>query len=153
MSELKLMALDPEDLSVVSAHLQDSVLRIADVAYLPAERRFAMIVNRFDWTQSDSGSEPFVRVRSALRFEKVNSAQFAGFAPSDDKRVLSLLALTFEPSDPPSGHITLVFSGDAAVRLAVECIEAEVRDLGAKWSTKTKPHHSVEDTPTGDGSS
>ena len=49
MSELKLIALDAEDLSVLSANLQDAVLRIADIAYLPREKRFAAIANRFDW--------------------------------------------------------------------------------------------------------
>lgn len=142
MSELKLIALDGEDLGVLSAHLQDAVLRVADLAYIKAERRFAMIVNRFDWTSSDkTDDDKFTRLRAALRFEKILSAQVTGLNLKDSSKVLSLMAITFEATEYPAGVIRLVFSGDAAIRLEVECIEAELRDLGAQWATKTKPNH------------
>ena len=35
MTELKLIALDEEDLAVVSSLLQDAVVRVADMTYLP----------------------------------------------------------------------------------------------------------------------
>ena len=35
MPDLKLIALDAEDLGVISAHLQDAVLRVGDMVYLP----------------------------------------------------------------------------------------------------------------------
>ncbi len=141
-SELKLIALDSEDLGVLSAHLQDAVLRVADLAYLKAERRFAMVVNRFDWGAAPKSSDgQFTRMRAGLRFEKVISAQLTGLNLKDKSKVLSLMAITFESTEDPSGIVRLVFAGDAAIRLEVECIEAELRDLGAQWSTKKKPNH------------
>ena len=53
---LKLVALDPEDLAVLSAHLQDAIAKVGDIAYLPKEKRFAMVLNRFDWTGADGNS-------------------------------------------------------------------------------------------------
>ena len=142
MPDLKLIALDAEDLGVLSAHLQDAVVRVSDLAYLPTERRFAMVVNRFDWDSApEKKSGQFSRSRSGLRFERVLAAQVSGFKLSDTSRVLSLLAVTFEMTDDPSGEILLVFSGEVAIRLQVECIEAELRDLGAQWATKKKPAH------------
>lgn len=142
MSELKLIALDDEDLGVLSAHLQDAVLRVADLAYLKAERRFAMVVNRFNWASPEKDDDDqFTRLRAALRFEKVLSAQVTGLNLKDTSRVLSLMAITFETTEEPAGVVRLVFSGDAAIRLEVECVEAELRDLGAQWATKKKPDH------------
>ena len=142
---LKLLALDEQDLQVMSAHLQDAVLRVADIAYVPAEKRFAMIANRFDWESAGDGKaarkKGFRRRRSALRFERVLGAQLQGLEPNAKNAVLELLAVPYEVEDAPEGHITLVFAGDAAIRLHVECIEAEMRDLGPVWKTKLKPEH------------
>ncbi|MCH9764546.1 MAG: DUF2948 family protein [Alphaproteobacteria bacterium] len=146
MQNLKLMALDAEDLSVLSAQLQDAVLRVEDLTYLAGEQRFAMVLNRFDWSGAPQTSDgQFSRIRSGLRFERVARAQLSGIDLNDKSRVLSLLAVTFEAGEEPSGTIDLVFSGDASLRLHVECIEAELRDLGAQWATKKKPDHSIGD--------
>lgn len=146
MSAVKLIALDDEDLSVISTHLQDAVVRVGDLAYLASERRFAMVVNRFDWSNANTQAEDYARLRSGLRFEKVASAQVSGIDLHDKNRVLSLLAITFSESDHPSGFIEIVFSGRAAIRLEVECVEAELRDLGAQWATNVKPTHSEEES-------
>jgi hypothetical protein len=144
MQELKLIALDQEDLAVLSAHLQDAVLRVGDMAYLKREKRFAAIANRFDWeaASSPAGSKrAFARRRAGLRFERVLDAKLAGIDLSDKDRVLSLLAISFETGAEPEGHVTLTFSGGAAIRLHVECIEAQLGDLGAAWRTERKPEH------------
>lgn len=144
MQDLKLIALDAEDLGVLSAHLQDAVLRIGDMAYLKAEKRFAAVANRFDWTKALAAPKPrrgFERRRTGLRFERVLSAQFVGLDLRNKDAVLSLLAVRFEPTEEPGGLITLAFSGNAAIRLEVECIEAELKDLGAAWTTRRKPEH------------
>jgi hypothetical protein len=138
------MALDPDDLKIISAHLQDAVLRVADLAYVPSEKRFAAIVNRFDWIAADSNgdaSTPLRRCRCALRFDRVLRAQVQGLTPGKGNAVAELLAVTYEEKDPPSGFITFVFSGGPAIRLEVECIEAEMKDLGAIWSTACRPEH------------
>jgi Protein of unknown function (DUF2948) len=141
MSELKLIAFDAEDLSVLSANLQDAVLRIADVAYLPREKRFAAIANRFDWASADQGQGNYARRRSAVRFERVLGAQLQGIDPAEKGTVLALLAISFEPTEAPEGHVLLHFADGAAIRLHVECIEAELKDLGPVWKAKSKPRH------------
>jgi Protein of unknown function (DUF2948) len=142
MEQLKLIALDEEDLSVVSSLLQDAVLRVADMTYVPAKKRFAAVLNRFDWEQAVKESDKdFRRRRVALRFDRVFGAQLKNVKPGASERVLSLLAVNFEPGEPPSGHVTLTFSGDASIQLQVECIEAELRDLGPAWRTRSKPVH------------
>jgi hypothetical protein len=139
MSQLKLLALDEEDLIVVSSHLQDAVMRVGDMAYLPSQQRFAAIVNRFDWEQATKGTN--ARHRAALRFDRVLGAKVKGLKHSHEDAVLSLLAVQFEHGTAPGGFIDLIFSGDAAVRLDVECIEAELKDLGPAWRARSKPRH------------
>lgn len=148
MEHLKLLALDPQDLEVVSAHLQDGALTIGDMIYLPRDMRFAAVVHRFDWLrvlQDDrSGLQ---RVQSALRFDRVVKAQCSGIDLRTPGTALSLLAIRFEPHGPddPGGIVTLCFSGKAAVRLEVECIEVEMKDLGPAWKTRRQPIHPDDD--------
>ena len=111
-------------------------IRIGDLAYLPREKRFAAVVNRFDWA-----SGQMARRRAALRFERVLKAQVHGIDLAAKDTVLSLLAIQFAGGEEPAGQVTLIFSGQAAIRLQVECIEAEMKDLGAAWETKSKPEH------------
>jgi hypothetical protein len=145
MSQLKLIALDPEDLQIISAHLQDAIVRVDEMAYVAGENRFAVILRRFDWTNAQNGI--YQRRQSALRFEKVRSAQYRNISPGVSQAVpLELLAIDYEPTDEVGGTITLVFSGDAGIRLEADCIEAELRDLGPVWKTNARPEH-PEDTP------
>ncbi len=143
MKPLKLIALDEEDLSVISSLLQDAVVRVSDMAYLPSQQRFAAIVNRFDWEKAvkTDGEEGYARRRAALRFDRVRGAKLKHLKPRSGTRVLSLLAITFEATEPPSGYLTLTFSGDASIRLDVECLETELRDLGPSWRARSKPRH------------
>jgi hypothetical protein len=134
---LKLVALDAEDLAVLSAHAQDALVRAADLVWLPRERRFAMELRRFDW--QGSGKEPRRRL-AALHFERVNAARLKGVTPGTDT-ILSLLAVTFDEAEAPSGTVTLIFAGDKAIALDVECIEAQLADLGPVWEASARPSH------------
>ena len=146
MEDLKLIAFDPEDLKVLSCHLQDAVIRVGEMAYLKKEMRFAAIANRFDWEQAAKINDAtYRRRRSGLRFERVKSAKLQGIDLAQKNAVLELLAVTFEPGEEPSGVLTLLFAGGGAIRLEVECIEAELRDLGAAWRTRVKPEHASDD--------
>lgn len=145
---LKLIALEPDDLPVVSAHLQDAVVKVGDMTFLPRPKRFAMLVNRFDWAGALAGGTPnkdLRRRRAAVRFERVLGAKVNGFDLKDAARVLSLLAIHFEPGEAPAGTITLIFAGDAGIRLEVECVEAELSDLGGAWRTRRRPVHNDDD--------
>jgi hypothetical protein len=145
---LKLVALDQDDLKILSAHLQDAVLRMADMAYKPSEQRFAAVLSRFDWLAAEccQGDQSALRrCRCALRFDRVKRAQVHKIHPGEPMAVAELLAVTYEEAEPPGGTITLYFAGGGALRLEVECIEAELRDLGASWRTALKPEHAVLD--------
>jgi hypothetical protein len=156
MTTLKLIAFDQDDLNVVSAHVQDAVVRVGDMAFLPREKRFAGVFNRFDWSRlvcgqpSPDGTDPeIVRIRTALRFERVLAARTTGIDLHRPADVLVLLAVSFEPAGPedPSGTVTLTFAGKAALKLDVECLEAELKDLGAAWAARARPDHPVDDDP------
>ena len=140
---LKLMALDEEDLKVISACCQDAVLRVADLEFLGAENRFVLTLNRFVWEARDSGqqSRSFERRKSVLHFERVERVQIMGINRRESDMVLSLLAVQFEPQEAPSGTIELVFAGDGAIKLKVECIEAQLADMEAAWETQALPDH------------
>lgn len=147
MSTLKLLALDDEDLQVVSSHLQDAVVRVGDIAYVPSQKRFAAIVNRFDWASARTEDGHYRRRRTALRFDRVLGAKHKGLGPEKPDLVLSLLAIRFVEDNAPSGHIVLFFSGGITIELDVECVEAELRDLGPSWETRHKPEHPAGEAP------
>ena len=151
MAELKLIAFDADDLAVISANLQDAVLKVGDIAYLPRESRFAAIGNRFDWADAlkgdNSGSQEYIRRRAALRFERVLGAQLLGIDLGRKDAVLSLLAISYEPGEAPEGKVTLHFADGGAIRLHVECIEAELKDLGPVWRVETMPKHPIDEQP------
>jgi hypothetical protein len=150
MDKLKLIALDEEDLAVVSSHLQDAVVRVGDLVYLPSQKRFAAVLNRFDWQKAARDEEGgYERRRTALRFDRVLTAKVKHLKPRSRDRVLSLLAVHFEAADAPGGYVTLTFSGDASILLQVECIEAELKDLGPAWRTRSKPKHPGDDADAG----
>lgn len=143
MPSLKLQALDEEDLKVLSALCQDAVLHTTDFSYQPVHKRFAFVCNRFDWQTATYGraARDFVRRQTVLRFERVKRARFSGFAGAPGGGALALLAIEFEPAETPAGSIRLIFAAGAEVCLEVECIEAELKDLDAVWTTAAKPDH------------
>lgn len=137
---LKLIALDADDLAIVSAHLQDAVLKLADIVWLPAEKRFALAARRFDWEGARHGHRR--RRLAALHFDRVLSVASTKLDKGAPDLVLSLLAVTFAGREgDPSGAVTLNFSDGAAIRLEVECIEARMKDLGPVWEAVATPGH------------
>ena len=143
MEQLKLIALDEEDLSVVSSLLQDAVLRVADMTYVPAQKRFAAVLNRFDWEKAvtDGGKDYSpapggapIRPRVQRPAQECEAgSQTIGYCRcwrSASSRLSRRRAMSRS-----------TFSGDASIQLKVECIEAELRDLGPAWRTHFKPLH------------
>jgi hypothetical protein len=153
--ELKLVALDKDDIEVVSAHVQDARVRIGEILWEPRDHRFIMPVNRFDWmTAVDAKSEnnrsennrpenkpDYRRCRTALRFERVIACKFRGFDQSNKTGELNLLAVEFAEYDAPAGTVILTFSGGGVIRLDVECLEAELADLGEAFTAELCPDH------------
>jgi Protein of unknown function (DUF2948) len=134
---LRLTARDGDDLSVISAQMQDAVLKLADINFNSKRRQFALVANRFAW---DAAPQK-VRRRAGLHFESVLSVKQAGLVHASGDTILSLLAVTFTSTDSPAGFITLSFSGGHSIRLDVECLDAAMADLGPAWSTDHQPEH------------
>lgn len=143
MDQLKFVVLDEEDLEIASTHLQDAVGKVADVHWRPQEKRVVLAVNRFDWEGAQSGKPEYRRRRTALRFERVLSCKCRDVNPAGPDTVLNLLAVEFAETDAPAGLVTITFSGGATLRLEVECLEAELADLGPSWTTAACPVHAV----------
>jgi hypothetical protein len=145
--ELKLVALDKDDIEVMSAHLQDALVKIGEILWRPGEHRFVMAVKRFDWMNAGdadafkSNAPEYRRCRTALRFERVVSCKCRGLDQGGKDSVLNLLAVEFVEHDAPAGTVTLTFSGGAAIRLEVECLEAELVDLGEVFVAAACPDH------------
>ena len=146
MTDLKLLAVDAEDLEIISACVQDAVVRVGDMRFVPGDSRFALLANRFVWEKPAKRGQRGERHRAALRFDRVRASHVSGIDLNAQEGVLELLALKFEFSDAPSGIVTLVFAGGGAIRLDVECLEARLHDLGAAWATKAIPAHDLNDS-------
>lgn len=148
---LRLAAVDAEDLAVISAYVQDAVLKVGDLVYLPKEHRFALAMNRFTWEKADGRRRDYERHRAALTFDRVLSVKTTGIDRARPDAVLELLTVSFAETDPPAGHLTLVFAGGAAVQLEIEVIEARLADLGPAWATRARPAHELADGETKPG--
>ena len=142
MDTLKLIALDEEDLKIVSAHAQDAVMKVSDLDYSAHDKRFILAMNRFAWEEGGGFFRPRnERHRCVLHFEGVRGVRTSGIARDKPEEVLSLLAVRFEPGEAPGGVVELVFSGGGAIRLDVDYVEARMADLGAAWQASSRPTH------------
>ncbi len=149
MSDLRLSAEDSDDLAVMAAYLQDAVLLVKDVAYLPGTRRIALVMNRFCW-ENEMGKEAtrrpgrktHLRARTGLHFDQVEGVKARNIAQDRPDGVLNLLTISFEPGrDAPGGTIVLTFSGNGEIRIDVEALEAHLADMGGRWETPNLPSH------------
>jgi hypothetical protein len=139
----RMIALDADDLAVISAHVQDASVNVADVIWRQAEKRLVIGMYRTDWDQTLSGATEPTRLVSALRFDRVLACKCRNIDLDQPDRTLSLLGIEFHESDPPSGSAVLMFADGGALRLDVECLECELADLG-------EDDLSIVDAPPGD---
>lgn len=139
--EVTLAAEDAQDLDVISARLQDAVAPLKDFVYLPKKRRFAALLNRFKW--EDERRRADLRVRALLHFDGVLSVKSKGLKRGAPDAVVSLLAIRFTPwsGDDPAGMVELVFAGGGILKLEVECLDAELSDVGGEWAARGRPDH------------
>lgn len=140
---LHLTAFDAEDLAVISAQMQDAVIRFGEVKYLIRQRQFVAVANRFAWDALPAQE----RRRTGLQISDVKSVKRQGPQMPDQHTVLALLAMTFAPDaadkDRLAGTLTLSFSGGHIFALAVDCINVHLDDLGPAWSTEQTPEHDI----------
>lgn len=145
MTQLKLIALDEEDLTVVSAAMQDAIFKIEGLEFDHKNGQFLLAANRFVWEgKGDERTHDHERRRVNVAFKRVRGVKTRGINLKDNSIVLSLLAIQFRVTDDgPEGEIELVLSADAGILLDVECIEVQLTDTGAAWEAKSKPHHDI----------
>jgi hypothetical protein len=141
---LKLSAFDAEDLEVISANMQDALVRVGDIKYLVKPKRFALIANRFDWQNAQGKSKNFKRRRSGLHFDRVSAARSLNIQRKSDEAVLELLSISFAADDAPSGKVVFTFAGGGTIELDVECIDCGLSDLGPEWGARSRPGHELE---------
>jgi hypothetical protein len=127
---LKLIALDADDLAVISTHVQDARVQAVDIIWRQAEKRLVIGMNRLDWAQTLAGDAEPSRLVSALRFDRVLACKSRKIDLDDPDEVLELIGIEFHPGEPPGGSALMLFSHGGALRLDVECLECELTDLG-----------------------
>ncbi|MFC0281691.1 DUF2948 family protein [Falsigemmobacter intermedius] len=129
---LRLRAQSAEDLPVLAALLQDAVFTAADVKWQPKSRRFDLLLNRFRWEDADHArreNRAFERVRTVLTIRDVQKVASQGLKPGNADLVLSLLTVTFTPTEDGAGYLDLTLAGDEALRLSVECLDLTLSDV------------------------
>ena len=143
--QIKLKAETAEDIPVLSALLQDAAIRVGDLAYEPERHRFAAVLNRYRWEKKVRKKRGKERVRTGLHFDGVLKAALQHVPMQDADHVLELLAIETDAAEDGNHHIVLTFSGYAAIRLTVECIDGHLTDLLGPWKTKSEPSHPIAD--------
>ncbi|SFL48935.1 Protein of unknown function [Loktanella salsilacus] len=142
---LALMARDAEDLQVISALAQDAVFPASEMRWTPADRRFAILLNRFRWEDAAKahGRRDFERVQSVLLIEDVMGVRSQGVPKGDADTVLSLLALEFRPGPDGTGEVVMTLAGDGVISCAVEALEVVLRDVTRPYIAPSRkaPRH------------
>lgn len=143
----KLRAEDADDLAVISACLQDALVAVRDLAFVPEDHTFLMVANRFRWERASRparGAAGYQRTLCGITFGAVVGVSYHGFRRSEDARILSLLAIR-PGRDGEGDAILLEFSDGAAIRLGVSRILCHAQDLGEPWPTPWQPRHDADE--------
>jgi hypothetical protein len=146
-AQLVLAAEDAADLEIISARLQDAVGQLKDFVYLPKRRRFAALLNRFEWEKPERGRDGGnLRVRTGLHFDSVLSVKSQNIKLGAPDAIVSLLTISWQPKAPddPAGTVELLFSGGGIIRLEVECVDAGLQDVSSPWAARGRPEHETE---------
>src|SRR5882724_10699708 len=133
LEQLRLVALDADDLSVISAHVQDARVRASDIVWRQDEKRLVVGMSRLDWEQTLSGGTAPRRLLAALRFDRVLACKSRNIDLDQPQAVLELVGIEFHPGEAPGGSALLLFGHGEALRLDVECLECELTDLGTDY--------------------
>jgi hypothetical protein len=131
---LRLLAEDAEDLHIISAALQDAILRPVDIVWEPGSRRVTLKLSRFCWECGGT------RVMAAMQFGDVIAVKSRRL-PRLPESALELLAMEFAPDEAPGGRVILMFAGGGDLRIDVECLDAVLTDLSERWPARLAPSH------------
>ena len=139
---LKLIAKTVDDLKVISAHLQDSIVSTNDIANLKKNRIFLMQLNRFMWEDVEKGVfRKNKRIRTVLKFENVLKVSSKNIKLNDNEIFLDFLAIETKQMPDKTHEMNLIFSGNSVIKVIAEVIEVSLDDQGEPWNTKSKPKH------------
>lgn len=138
---LRLLAEDADDLSIMSAALQDAIMRPVDIVWEPTARRVTLALSRFCWECGGT------RVMAAMQFGDVTAVKSRRL-PRGPETPLELLAMDFMPGDAPGGRIIMMFAGGGDLRIDVECLDAVLTDLSERWPARIAPTHLAEEVET-----
>ena len=142
VQNLKLIARTTEDLRVISAHLQDSIVKTSDIANLKKNRIFLMQLNRFMWEDVEKGVfRKNKRIRTVLKFENILKVASKNVDQNKNDRFLDFLAIETIKMPDKNYEMNLIFSGDVVLKLIAEAIEVTLDDQGSPWESKNKPEH------------
>ena len=137
---LKLLAQDADDLSVISAALQDAVAKIGDIRWDASARTLTLACNRFRWEAAGKKGKG-ERIRSALQLGDVTGVQARKLRRDAKGAVVELLSIAFEPGEAPGGAVLLTFAGGGDLRVNVDCLDVILADVSDAWSTPRRPGH------------
>ena len=141
---LKLIAKNQEDLKVLSAYLQDSIVNVKDIAFLKKNKTFVMIVNRFMWEDVEKGIfRQNKRIRCAIKFEEVFTVRSKNINQNNKNRPLECLAIKCSQAFEKTYEIKIFFAGDSIITIISETIEVVMHDLGQPWNVKHIPEHKI----------
>ena len=144
VKNLKLIAKTDEDLRVISAHLQDSIVKTSDIANLKKNRIFLMQLNRFMWEDVEKGVfRKNKRIRTILKFENVLNVLSKNIVQNKKNNFLDFLAIETIKMPDNNYEMKIIFAGDSIIRIICEVIEVTLDDQGEAWDTKNKPKHQV----------
>ncbi len=143
-TNLKLLANNTNDLKVISAHLQDSILTTKNIANLKKNRLFLLEFNRFMWEDIEKGIlRKNKRIRSILKIDNVISVQSKNINQENKDRFLEFLTIEVDENASNNYNLNLIFAGDALIKIIVEVIEVYLDDQGEPWESKTEPKHKI----------
>ena len=141
---LKLIARTEEDLRVVSAHLQDSIASISDIANLKKNKIFLMQLNRFMWEDAEKGVfRKNKRIRTVLKFDNILKVYSKNINQVKKENFLDFLAIESSQMPDNNYEMKIIFAGDAIIKIITEVIEVTLDDQGDAWDTKNKPKHTT----------
>ena len=141
---LKLLGKNQEDLKIISAYLQDSILIVKDIVFLKQNRIFIMIVNRFMWEYIEKGVfRQNKRIRCAVKFEEVIKVKSKNINQKNKNKPLECLAIKCSSIFEEVYKIKFFFAGDSIITIISETIEVALHDLGKPWNVKHIPIHKI----------
>ena len=139
---LKLIAKTEEDLSVVSAYLQDSIASVSDIANLKKNKIFLMQLNRFMWEDVEKGVfRKNKRIRTVLKFDNVLNVLSKNINQLKKDKFLDFLTIETNMTPDNNYEMKIIFAGDSVISITSEVIEITLDDQGEAWNTKNKPKH------------